>query len=262
MASVDLWVVLAWGMNYASVISVGSVFLWFVFINFFGDEDSQPLDYYSNKLRARPYLVVFMLLIFLGIGLVCGITDRLELMRQLLPELLIAAYLQGYAIFGSILVLESSAAALVAALAYSFVSAATAVITVIPTLPARRPGVFYSGMFFVLNVIWVLWAGLAIRRIQQANRRHALDLATDDDEELQKRDLLVPAGAERLPYIWAQVVCKWSPVMMIVTSMVYGCDYLLEEDKYGPACALAYYIVAFLLVLGCCHGFRFGTELE
>jgi len=261
LMAVDLWVVLAQGLGYVSAAFGAFVFLWFVFINFLAGEEHQPLDYYSNKVRMRPYLVLVFLIVLAGIPLLISITDRLGLMVNLLPELLIAAYLQGLGITGSILVLESAAASVIAMTAYAFISTGTVLITLIPTFQARRPGVFYSGIYFVLNIIWVIWIGLAVQRLQrQYMQERDLEMSFDDDED-EKRDALVPAGAERVPQIWAQVVCRFTPVLLIVTSMVYGVDYLLEEDEYGWACALAYYITSCLLVVGCCRGFKFGTEL-
>lgn len=257
----DFWVVLAQVLSYCTAIFVAIVYIWFVLINFLLGEEHQPLDYYSNKVRMRPYLVIVFLFVLAGIPLAIGISDRLETMVKLLPEVMIAAYLQGITIAGSILVSESAAASVVAMTAYAFISPATVVITLIPNLSDyKRPGPWYSGAYFALNIIWVLWIGLAVQRLQrQYAQERDFEMALDEDDE--KREALVPAGAERVPQIWAQVVCKFTPVLFVITSMVYGVDYLLEEDEYGLACALAFYIVSFLLVIGCCHGFKFGTEL-
>lgn len=260
---IEHWILLAQVLSIFTLGFVILVFIWFLFINFLAEEEQQPLDFYSNKLRLRPPYIVFTFLAFTGIALSISITPRLGLMVHKLPELLIAAYLLGLLIGCNVLFFESAAACLVAMLAYAFVGPATALISMIPTLNARRPAVFYSGAFFVLNIVWVVWVGIGVRRIAQKHQMSSsLDLSFDDEDGEPKPDLLIPAGSERVPQIWAQVVCKWSPVLMIMTTMAYGVDYLLEEDEYGWACALAYFIIVFLLVFGCCRGFKYGTELQ
>lgn len=225
---------------------VGLLFVWTVFINFIAKEAIQPLDFYSNKLRTRPYWLVIVVVV-LGGGLAANfLTGKLKLLNEGLPEVAVAMYLQALCIGLMTLFQGSAATALTALCLYGFVGSALCMVALAPTLPFNRPGVWYAVLFFLANIAFVVWSRLGIKRY------------INQDVEAK----CWPSGSERLFEIWAEAVMKWSLLMAVLTTLAYGVHYLQFVGEYGYACALTYYVVAFLLVLGCCRQFKTGTGLE
>merc|ERR1712139_381047 len=119
-------------------------------------------------------------------------------------------------------------------------------VTLAPTLPLNRPGVIYAVIYFICNMIFVEWCKIGVWR----------HIGVDGHKPI------LPVGAERLFQIWHQAIFKWNPLLLTLTSLAYGVEYLQFVGEYGWACALAYFVIAFLLLAGCCQQFRTGTELE
>jgi len=228
-------------IGYIMLLSV-----WTIFINFISDEAHQPLDFYSNKLRTKPYWLVIELVV-LGGG-IAGVyqTNQMKVLNEGLPEVAIACYLQGLVIAFSTSFGCSAATSLTAMLLYFFVGPALCMVTLVPTLPMNRPGVFYGVIFFIVNVIFVAWVRVGVRR--HVNRDGA--------------SRILPPGAERLFELWCEAVFKWNPLLATLTSLIYGVEHLQFVGEYGWACALGFYVIAFLLLAGCCRQFKTGTELE
>merc|ERR1712032_982383 len=201
---------------------------------------------YSNKIRTRPYWFLLMVFGFVALTVLAATGGRLSLFLDYQPELAIAAFLQGFAIGGTVLVRLSAGAALTAMIAYPALAAATVAIVLIPTLPMDRAGAYYSGAFFILNILWVAWLSEGVRRYlhEDASRQ------------------LLPPGAEKMTKLWAMSVYGWSPLLLIGTSLAYAVDQLIAVGKYGFACALAYYVVAALFLLGCCYSFQSTTTMD
>jgi len=65
-----------------------------------------------------------------------------------------------------------------------------------------------------------------------------------------------------VPELWAQAVLWGNPVLLLFLNLTFGILWQLEQDNYGPALAISYVVVTIVLLAGCCHKFRSGTELE
>jgi len=221
-------------------------FVWTIFINFVADEAHQPLDFYSNKLRTRPYWLILEILVLAGATAGVNQSGQAKSFNDGLPEVAIACYLEGFIIALSELVQNSAATSLTAMVIYVFVGPGLCMVTLVPTLPLNRPGVFYGVLCFIVNMIFVGWLKIGVRR----------HIGQDGHAKL------LPAGAERLFEVWNKAVFRWNPLLMTLTSMAYGVEYLQSTGEYGWACALAYYVIALLLLAGCCRQFHTGTELE
>lgn len=229
-----------------SRIFVDAVVLWFAFVNFAGDEVNHPLDFYSNKIRTRPYWFLLMVVIFVALTAFASTGGRMSLFLDHQPELAIAAFLLGFAIGVTVLVRLSAGAALAAMIAYPLVAAATVAIVLIPTLHIDRPGAYYSGAYFIFHILWVAW-------LNEGVRRHLREDASRS---------LLPPGAEKMTQLWAASVYGWSPLLFIGTTLAYAVDHLVAVGRYGFACALAYYVVAGLLLIGCCYRYRSTTTMN
>mmetsp|Transcript_53505 Transcript_53505/g.171459 ORF Transcript_53505/g.171459 Transcript_53505/m.171459 type:complete len:243 (+) Transcript_53505:132-860(+) len=239
----ETWEVAAQVFGYVSLVYVGLTSSWFLVVNFLAAEESQPLDYYSNKLRIRPYWYALIILALVAVTLAVSITDQLGLLVKTLPELVVTAYLQGLTIAATVGLFESSAAALVSMLFYVVVGTATLLIVTIPTPPFGRPGVVYSNAFLVAKMVGVAWLKIGVGR-------HYIDTKP------------LPAGAERLPELWAKAVLWGNPLLLIILDLLYAVLWQLEKDNFGSALSISYFVVASLLLLGCCHSYRAGTELD
>lgn len=228
-------------MLFVAVMSVMTIV-----VNFFIDEARQPIDFYSNKIRTRPYWLILEILLLGGGLLGIFFTGRTDDLHNQLPELAIACYLQGFAIgmaqFGNL----SAASSLTAMVIYAFISPCLVMVTVIPTLPLNRPGVLYGVCFFIINVIFVAWVKVGVKR------HIGLDGAPK----------ILPKGAEGLFEVWSKATFYWAPALMCLTSMAYGVEHLIYNGEYGWAMALGYTVISCLLLLGCCQKFRTGTELD
>jgi MFS family permease len=242
----DLWKTLAEVLAYVCNAFVILVAMWCLFINFVADESHHPLDYYSNKMRTKPYWVIIVSFVLFGLmGAVYGANSTKSL-NETLPEVAISCYLEGLIIGSVALFGESAATAVVACILYFFVAGCITTMVLIPTLDFTRAGAYYAGMFLVANMIFVGWAQLAVRR----------HLTLDGGKKL------VPAGSERLFQAWSRAVFRWNPLVVCVQSLIYTVHHLNDVKKYGMACAIGYYVIATLLVCGCCKSFTDGTELE
>lgn len=217
-----------------------------IFVNFLVDEAHQPIDFYSNKLRTRPYWLLIEIVV-LGGGL-CGVyfANMAKTLNDGLPEIAIACYLEGLAIGMTQLGRVSAASSLTSLCIYGFLAPCLCMITLVPTFPVNRPGIFYSVLYFIVGVIFVFWVKVGVKR----------HIYVDGHPKI------LPPGAERLFEVWYEAAFKWNPVLTICTSMAYGVEFLVYKGEYGYASALAYSVVASLILAGCCHQFRTGTELE
>lgn len=234
------------GLSFISLIMVGLTVLWFAFLNFVANEVYHPLDFYSNTLRTKPYW--YMIEVVLLGGIVAGVasTGQLGTFHKFLPELASAIYLQGLAITLVVALSLSAGAAMTAQLAYAFTAACLTLIVTIPTAPGKRPGVVYSGLYFLINIIWVAWLRVGMRR------HYGRD----------NKQVNYPPGFEKLPQLWASAVLWGNPLLLFITNLVYLVVYMIDLGMYGGAFAAAYFVVSTVLVLGCCRSYRAGTELE
>lgn len=242
----DVWQPVAQGLSFLGAAFVAITLILTVFMNFCTDERHHPLDFYSNKIRTRPYWLLIELVLLAGILVAVFLVKLPQQINDNLPEVAIAAYAQGLIIGVSELTGESASASFTSMVLYAFVCCAIVVMTLIPTLQFARPGAFYAGMYLVFNMIIVAW-------IRTGVKRH---LGVDGGQKL------LPAGAERLFQLWAVAVLRWNPLVLVLTSMAYVVVHLYDTENYGWACAIFYYILAGLLVFGCCKSFNDGTELE
>jgi len=242
----ETWAAVAKLVCLGTIFFIMLLFVLTIFSNFIADEAHQPLDFYSNKLRTRPYWLM-LLILFLGGG-IGGVynTGQTNALNEGLPEVAIACYLEALVIGISALVKESAGTALTSMLLFLLVGSSLCLVSLVPTLPVNRPGVYYAVIYFIVNIIFVYWLKTAVKR----------HIHVDGQQKV------VPPGSERLFICWYEVVCKWNPVMAVLTSMAYGVEYLLSTGEYGWACALAYYVIACVLLVGCCHQFKTGTALE
>eukprot|EP00927_Polykrikos_kofoidii_P045750 TRINITY_DN39842_c0_g1_i1.p1 TRINITY_DN39842_c0_g1~~TRINITY_DN39842_c0_g1_i1.p1 ORF type:complete len:249 (+),score=30.16 TRINITY_DN39842_c0_g1_i1:47-793(+) len=216
------------------------VAFWFILINFLGDERTHPLDYYSNKLRTRPYLFaaeILFLAASMGILIASG---QLQLFEQALPEVAIAVQAQGLVIAVNVLLKVSSAASLTSVGFYIFTGAISVVIIISASLPIKRQGVVFSSVYIVLNVVFVVWLGNGVKR----------HLGHD------KGEALVPEGAEVMPRVWSSTVKTSAPSLLVLTNILYLSEYLFTQGRYGQVGAVLYTFVSCLLIAGCCHEFR------
>lgn len=220
--------------------------VWTIIINFIVAEALQPLDFYSNKFRTRPYWLLIEV-VLLGGGL-AGMhqSGQTKVLNDGLPEIAIAVYLQGILIGIAMLAKISAAASMTAMLIYAFVGPGLCMVTLVPTLPTNRPGVWYGVLFFLVNMVFVAWFRVGVRR------------HTNQDGAPK----ILPMGAEQLFEAWSKAVFGWNPLLLTLTTLAYGVEYLQFKGEYGYACALGYYVIVFLLLAGCCHQFKTGTELE
>lgn len=229
-----------------TMLFVGVMSIMTIVVNFFIDEARQPIDFYSNKIRTRPYWLVLEILLLGGGLLGVFFTGQTEDLQDQVPELAIACYLQGLAIgmtqFGNL----SAASSLTAMVLYAFISPCLVMVTLIPTLPMNRPGVLYGVFFFIINVIFVAWVKVGVKR----------HIGPDGAPKI------VPKGAELLFEVWSQATYKWAPALMMLTSMAYGVEHLIYTGEYGWAMALGYTVISCLLLFGCCRGFSTGTDLD
>eukprot|EP00929_Paragymnodinium_shiwhaense_P101249 TRINITY_DN64199_c0_g1_i4.p1 TRINITY_DN64199_c0_g1~~TRINITY_DN64199_c0_g1_i4.p1 ORF type:complete len:275 (+),score=34.77 TRINITY_DN64199_c0_g1_i4:72-827(+) len=226
--------------------AIGLVVLWFGMVNYIGAEEHHPLDWYSNKMRTRPYWFVLEVLFFGSVAAGLWFGSQLEFFCSLIPELLIAVDSLGLVIGVVVLFGESAAATLTAWAIYTFVSACIVIIIIIPTPPVSRPGLVYSSVFLVVNVLLVIWVELGVYR-------HL---------DREKRDPLIPVGSETMPRLWAKAVKRATPLLLIVTNLLYLSQSLVAQNNYGSAAAIVYYVVAVLLLLGCCGSYRADTVIE
>lgn len=222
------------------------IFLWTAFVNFIVDEAHQPIDFYSNKLRTRPYWLIIELLLLGGVLGGVFMSGQTETLNNGLPEVAIACYLEGIVIGMVELGRVSAATSLTSMLLYTLVGPALVMVTLVPTLPLNRPGVLYGILFYLVSMIFVYVAKVGVKR----------HIHVDGQPKV------LPAGAERLFEVWVEAVLKWNPILLCMTSMAYGVEYLQYKGEYGWACALAYWMISLLLLAGCCQQFKTGTELE
>lgn len=224
----------------------GLAAVWFMFRNFLSDELYHPLDFYSNKLRTRPHYLALVLGVLGGGAVLILFSGILWTVFDTLPELGFAVQLQALVLGAVMIVRESAAAGLVATALNAFVAAGTARIATIPDMPSDQPGVFYSGAYLILGMIFAEW-------MRVGAERHV-------DHDGEKSPL--PPGAERLPQLWAKTVRYGNPALLVVTNLVFLELYMLEQNEYGWGCAILFYVVAAVLLFGCCYRFRAGTEVE
>merc|ERR1740138_1060042 len=135
----QIWPRVAQGLEITVFSYTVLMFLTVVFMNFVVDEAHQPLDFYSNKLRTRPYWLVIIVLALGGCAFAAYYTDRTKQLNENLPEIAIASYLQGLLLGVLEFARESAAAALTSTLLYTFVGATLVMVTLVPTVPMDRP---------------------------------------------------------------------------------------------------------------------------
>lgn len=240
-----VWETAAQVLGVTFLVAVVLPMVSFVYMNFVVAEEKHPLDYYSNRLRTRPFYFVGILGFFAALGTTAIVfPDVSGFVIGAFPELAVAMYLQGLVIVGILLRRESAAAALTGALFYSIAGIATALIVTIPEIPVDRPGALYANAFLLANIVWVLWVSLGVGRRRGQQHR------------------LLPQGAECVPRQWSKAVLWGNPALLLFLDSFFGVLWQLERGDYGLAFSISYILVATLLLLGCCYNFRAGTEVE
>merc|ERR1712032_53290 len=108
---------------------------------------------------------------------------------------------------------------------------ATTMIVMIPT-PDDQPGWVFSSVFYVANIVWVLWARTGVER----------HLGRDGASKI------LPTGAENLPLLWAKAVLWGNPVLLLGTNIIQLVVWFLSKEMYGGALAVVYYVVSLFLI--------------
>eukprot|EP00913_Durusdinium_trenchii_P027071 g25406.t1 len=148
---------------YAAYGTTGVAAVWFAFINFLGDELYHPLDFFSNKMRTRPYWYFLVLAAtggLLSIDMASGYLDELS---NTLPELVVCTNLQGFVLVGRMMLSESAGAAMVTMLAHMIITKGLVVIVTVPTAPFM-PGAVYSNGYFLLYMFFVFFLKVGAER--------------------------------------------------------------------------------------------------
>jgi len=248
----NFWIVASNVGFYAAYGSTAIAAVWFAFINFLGDELYHPLDFFSNKLRTRPYWYVLVLAFLAGLlGMDMATGDWAELAKTL-PELAVATNVQGFVLVGTMMMFESAGAAMVTMLAHMIFTKGLVVIVTIPT-PPFLPGAVYSNGYFLANMFFVFF-------LKVGAERHARSL--EKLEEGQTSKWVLPEGAERVPKLWARSVLYGNPVLMLLTDIMFLAVYLMSRGEYGKALTICYFICALLLLMGCCSQYKAGTTVD
>jgi|Transcript_85580 hypothetical protein len=240
-----VWVDFAYMLGMAAFGVLIAIAVLFVYTNFIQPEMYHPLDWYSNKLRTRPHNFLGLIFIFGISSMVIMVTGSLPLMLKV-PELAVAVYLQGFMIMVVMIAKESTATALCALLLYEFMCIASVLIVMIPDVPGNEPGWIYSAMFLIMNMVFTFWIKAGVRR------HHGHD----------GEDKLVPEGAGRLFELWEKTVLRGNPLLLIATNLAFLCVFQINAGSIGWALAILYYVVAGLLLAGCCYSYRAGTEVD
>jgi len=245
MAIADMWGAVARVLTFAAGALIGIILLKFITFNFLADEKYHPVDYFSNVMRTKPPCFMLVVVALAGSAVGSIMSGQLGLLQETLPEVIIAVDLLGMVIFATVFRHFSAAAALVAVLLYEISSVAN-VIAVMVVTPPEEPGWVYGSAFLVLNFVWVAWLRVAIQRYT----------GRDGNESP------LPHGADTLPRLWAKAALYGIPMLLVSTNVLYFIAYLAKVGSYGWASALSLYTVSGVLILGCCHSYRSGTELE
>ncbi|CAE7224112.1 unnamed protein product, partial [Symbiodinium necroappetens] len=130
--------------------------VWFAAVNFVGDEAYHPLDFFSNKMRTRPYWYLAVVAAtggLLGLDMASGYLEELS---NALPELVVCTNLQGFVLVGTMMFSESAGAAMVTMLAHMIVTKGFVVVITIPTAPFM-PGAVYSNAYFMMYIFFVFF---------------------------------------------------------------------------------------------------------
>ncbi|CAE8701510.1 unnamed protein product, partial [Polarella glacialis] len=157
----------------AAVVCFASAFVltaiaavWFAMINYVGNELYHPLDFFSNKLRTRPY---WFALTIVGVGLMLlidTVSGEMDALTSVLPELAVAQNLQGFVSVVSMMYNESAGAALVTMLLHQVFSKTMVLIITVATPPKLfSAGVMYSNGYFVANMFCVTWIQFGFNRL-------------------------------------------------------------------------------------------------
>lgn len=224
--------------------------VWFAFINFLGDELHHPLDFFSNKLRTRPYWYIIVLMAFAGLLVFDNASGEMTELQNTLPELVVTIYVEGFMLVGTMMMKESAGAAMVTMLGHMIVSKGLVItVTILPA--AFLPGAFYSNCFLIIYMFFVFF-------LQMGAERHAGYL--QKPEATSRVEL--PEGADRVPRLWAKAILYGNPVLMIVLDIMFLAVFLMSRGEYGKALTICYSIVATLLLMGCCSQYRAGTTVD
>ncbi|CAJ1332782.1 unnamed protein product [Effrenium voratum] len=246
----NFWVQSSQVCFYAAYGTTGLAAVWFAFINFIGDELHHPLDFFSNKMRTRPYWYLLVLAAtggLLGLDMASGYLDELS---KTLPELVVCTNLEGFVLVGTMMFAESAGAAMVTMLAHMIITKGLVVIVTIPTAPFM-PGAVYSNAYFLLHMFFVFF-------LKVGAERHARYLVKI---EYQSK-LVLSEGAERVPQLWARTILRGCPILLVVTDILFLAVYLMSRGEYGKAITILYFITAILMLLGCCSQYKSGTTVE
>lgn len=235
---------------YAAYGTTGVAAVWFAFINFLGDELYHPLDFFSNKMRTRPYWYFLVLAAtggLLSIDMASGYLDELS---NTLPELVVCTNLQGFVLVGRMMLSESAGAAMVTMLAHMIITKGLVVIVTVPTAPFM-PGAVYSNGYFLLYMFFVFF-------LKVGAERHARYLTKIEFHS----KFVLKEGAERVPKLWAHTILRGCPILLVVTDILFLAVYLMSRGEYGKAITILYFITALAMLLGCCSQYKSGTTVE
>mmetsp|Transcript_39203 Transcript_39203/g.73106 ORF Transcript_39203/g.73106 Transcript_39203/m.73106 type:complete len:255 (-) Transcript_39203:66-830(-) len=246
----NFWMSSAQVCFYAAYGTTGLAAVWFAAINFLGDEIYHPLDFFSNKMRTRPYWYLLVLAAtggLLGLDMASGYLNELS---TALPELVVCTSLEGFLLVGTMMLSESAGAAIVTMLAHMIIKKGLVIIVTIPTAPVM-PGAVYANAYFILHIFFVFF-------LQVGAQRHARHLVKIENQSR----FVLPDGAERVPKLWARTVLRGCPVLLVVTDILFLAVYLMSRGEYGKTITILYFITALGMLLGCCSQYKSGTTVE
>ncbi|CAE7183873.1 unnamed protein product [Symbiodinium microadriaticum] len=246
----NFWMLTSQVCFYAAYGTTGLAAVWFAAVNFVGDEAYHPLDFFSNKMRTRPYWYLAVVAAtggLLGLDMASGYLEELS---NALPELVVCTNLQGFVLVGTMMFSESAGAAMVTMLAHMIVTKGFVVVITIPTAPFM-PGAVYSNAYFMMYIFFVFFLKVGAER----HARHLVKI------QFQSKFAL-PDGAERVPKLWARTVLRGCPVLLLVTDILFLAVYLMSRGEYGKTITILYFITALGMLLGCCSQYKSGTTVE
>jgi len=191
----------------------------FLYQNFVVREINHPLDYYSNRLRTKPPIFLFIIVVLLGGAGLSANTGELSQFLGTVPELAIVVYLQGWMHMISAWFTISAAAGLVAALLYAIAGACAVLVVLIPTPPGDEPGWVYSVAYLGVQLVSVGWVRVGVRR----------HLNNDNGGKI------VPDGAELLAMSWEWVVCRFVPVLLVGSNVAFLLAYVITNETQDKA---------------------------
>ncbi|OLP95238.1 hypothetical protein AK812_SmicGene22660 [Symbiodinium microadriaticum] len=183
----NFWMLTSQVCFYAAYGTTGLAAVWFAAVNFVGDEAYHPLDFFSNKMRTRPYWYLAVVAAtggLLGLDMASGYLEELS---NALPELVVCTNLQGFVLVGTMMFSESAGAAMVTMLAHMIVTKGFVVVITIPTAPFM-PGAVYSNAYFMMYIFFVFFLKARGTKNQNAQDSGILDLGSCCVYEYESHD--------------------------------------------------------------------------